>query len=87
MTLRTTNRTVAFTRPFSMSGIDGALPAGTYEIRTEEESIDSVSFLAFRRVATVLDVTSRGETRSYTIDPAELDAALFIDGRAVQPVA
>ncbi|MCW5714658.1 MAG: hypothetical protein KIT43_09125 [Bauldia sp.] len=85
MTTRTTSRTVVFNRPFALTGIEGQLPAGTYEINTDEESIDSVSFLAFRRIATLLAVRRNGETQWNSIDPTELDAALFIDARASEP--
>lgn len=82
MSMRTTSRTVVFARPFSLTGIAGPLPAGAYEIKTDEESIDSVSFLAYRRIATLLSVSHRGETQWHSIEPTELDAALFIDARA-----
>lgn len=85
MTMRTTSRMAAFTHPFSLSGIDGVLPAGEYEIKTDEESIDSLSFLAFRRVATLFGVSRTGEVQWYSIDPAELDAALFIEAGAADP--
>jgi hypothetical protein len=35
MTVRTTNKTVTFTRPFSLSGIE-AQAAGTYTVDTSE---------------------------------------------------
>lgn len=81
MTTRSTSRMVVFTKPFALTGIEGVLPAGQYEIATHEESIDSVSFLAFRRTATLLNLQRRGETQWHPIDPSELDAALFVDGR------
>jgi hypothetical protein len=87
MSMRTTSRTVVFARPFSLTGIAGPLPAGAYEIKTDEESIDSVSFLAYRRIATLLSVSHRGETQWHSIEPTELDAALFIDARAASATA
>lgn len=87
MSMRTTNRTVVFARPFSLTGIDGPLPAGAYEIQTDEESIDSVSFLAYRRIATLLSVRHHGETQWHAIEPTELDAALFIDARTADASA
>ncbi len=41
-------------RPFVLPGVDGLQPAGTYDVDTDEESIDDVSFLAWRRVATMI---------------------------------
>ena len=40
----TSRRTVTFARPFSLRGIDGVRPAGTYTVETEEELIEGLSF-------------------------------------------
>ena len=37
MNRRTRRETVTFARPFSLRGIDGVQPAGTYTVETEEE--------------------------------------------------
>ena len=58
MTTRTTKRTVIFTRPFSLSGFDGEQPAGSYSVETDEELLDSVSFPAYRRLATMMQLKS-----------------------------
>jgi hypothetical protein len=79
MTLRTSRRTVAFTRAFSLRGVDGVQPAGTYTVETDEELLESVSFPVYRRVATTIFLPSRpGDMVSgqlVTIDPLELAAA------------
>ena len=54
MNLRTTSRTITFARPFSLDGLDETQPAGTYTVQTDEEPIEGLSFLAYRRVATVI---------------------------------
>ena len=54
MTLRTTSRTITFARPFSLDGLDETQPAGSYTVQTDEEPIEGLSFLAFRRVATMI---------------------------------
>ena len=54
MTLRTTSRTITFARPFSLDGLEETQPAGSYRVQTDEEPIEGLSFLAFRRVATVI---------------------------------
>jgi hypothetical protein len=41
-----------------MRGIDRVLPAGAYEIITDEEMIEGLSFPCFRRVATMIMVPS-----------------------------
>ena len=79
MDRRTSRRTVTFARPFSLRGIDGEQPAGTYLVETDEELIPGLSFLAWRRVATVMFLPSRAGDpvlgRIATIDPLELEAA------------
>jgi hypothetical protein len=68
---RVTSRTITFVHPFSLKGIDGELPPGSYTIEIVEEPIASVSFLAYRRVSTAI-----GRSRQVvTIDPQELAAA------------
>lgn len=83
MTLRTRKETVTFASPFVLGGLDEELPAGTYEVETDEELLEGVSFPVYRRVLTViyLRATSRrpGHTGALTIDPNELDAALERD--------
>jgi hypothetical protein len=83
MMTRTTRKTVTFTRPFSMSAIDKVQPSGTYTIDTDEELIDGLSFLAYRRSATLLHLPSTssgaGVTEIVTINPSELEAALKRD--------
>ncbi len=49
MTIRTTTKTVTFTQPFHFDSIDGVQPPGAYEVGTDEELIEDVSFLAYRR--------------------------------------
>ena len=54
MTIRTTRTAITFTRPFFVDGWDERLPAGVYDVDTDEELIEGLSFLAYRRVRTVL---------------------------------
>ena len=79
MTTRTTRQTVTFTKPFALVGIDGVQPPGSHEINTDEESIDSLSFLAWRRVATTITLRRHGATQIYRIDPVDLEASLLRD--------
>ena len=83
MTIRTTRKTVTFRRPFSLSAIDEVQPSGTYTVDTDEELIDGLSFLAYRRVATLLHLPSTssrvGVTELVTVNPLELEAALKTD--------
>src|SRR3954453_16425336 len=53
MDRRTSREAVTFARPFTLHGIDGEQPAGTYPVETDEELVPGLSFLAWRRGATV----------------------------------
>ncbi len=91
MTTRTTKTTVTFTRPFSLSGFDGMQPAGSYSVETDEELLDGVSFPAYRRMATMMQLgpiisgksgtkgNAGGILQVAVINPTELDAALAAD--------
>ena len=83
MTMRTISRTVTFSRPFMLRGIDGIQPAGTYTVETDEELIQELSFPAYRRIATLVLLPSQPGsailTQIATIDPLELEIALERD--------
>jgi hypothetical protein len=79
MDMRTTSRTITFAKPFSLVGLDEEQPAGTYTIRTDEEPIEGLSFLVYRRVATVILLPLRhggtGSFQAIPVAPQDLDAA------------
>ena len=60
MTIRSRREIVTFKHPFRIRGLDRLLPAGAYEVVTDEESIEGLSFEAFRRVATLIKVPVEG---------------------------
>jgi hypothetical protein len=82
MTVRTTKRAVTFAKPFVLGGFDEVFPAGTYDVETDEEVLDGISFLAYRKVLTLLHLpaTSHHPSRTLTVDSNDLDAALERDG-------
>jgi hypothetical protein len=84
MTTRTRRETVTFARPIRIKGIDRLLPAGAYEVITDEEMIEGLSFASFRRVATMIMVPApRGSAMEMiSIDPAELGDAQRLDAGA-----
>lgn len=86
MTARTTETTVVFNHPFVLSSIDGAQPAGRYRVVVDEDEIDGLSYLAYRRTATMLHlpaVSISNRTQQIVfVDPAELQAALEHDGES-----
>jgi hypothetical protein len=75
---------VTFSRPFSLVDVDGMQPAGTYRVQTVEVTLDNLSFLAYRRISTTIELPGVGAGSSrrqvVTIDPLDLDAALKRDG-------
>lgn len=79
MTDRITHETVIFAHPFELADVDGKQPAGTYTIETVEEPVDSLSFVAYRRVSTTIALAPQkygGASRQLvTIDPSDLEAA------------
>jgi hypothetical protein len=79
MKVRTRDRTWAFRNPFTLKGVDHALPPGNYRVTTDEELIESLSFPVYRRIATMIFVPGQGRRASsvemFTIDPADLQAA------------
>ena len=91
MTIRTSKMTVTFNGPFALSGVDETLPAGAYIVETDEEPLEGISFLAYRRISTRLHLGgkpgNRVLDRVVAIDPTQLDAALERDRvHAPEPV-
>jgi len=56
MTTRSRRETIHFRHPFHIKGIDRLLAPGAYEVVTDEELIEGLSFPCFRRVATMIMV-------------------------------
>jgi hypothetical protein len=86
MTTRSRREIVTFNHPFQIRGIDRLLPAGAYEVITDEEMIEGLSFASFRRVATMIMVptaASRGATMEMiSIGSVDLSDAQRIDASA-----
>jgi hypothetical protein len=86
MTTRSRRETVTFRHPFQIKGIDRVLPPGTYEVITDEEMIEGLSFASFRRVATMIMVPApppRVSTMEMIcIGPVDLSDAQRIDASA-----
>jgi len=77
-TTRTKRQTLTFRHPFSLKGVDRQLAPGEYEVVTDEELLEGLSFPVYRRVATMIFVPadSRGSAiEMVTIDPVELEEA------------
>ena len=86
MTTRSRREMITFKHPFQIRGVDRLLPAGAYEVITDEEMIEGLSFASFRRVATMIMVpaaASRGSTMEMiSIGSVDLSDAQRIDASA-----
>ena len=85
MTTRTRRETVHFKHPFRIRGIERLLPPGAYEVITDEEMIEGLSFASFRRVATMIMVPAapRGSAMEMvSIGSVDLSDAQRIDASA-----
>jgi hypothetical protein len=83
MTTRSKETTLTFSKAFFLSEVDGPLQAGTYRVVVDEEDIPGLSFLAFRRTATMLHIPALsapgGPNEMLLVNPDELAAALEAD--------
>ena len=81
MTTRTRRKTVTFKMPFSLEGAGLNLPAGSYEVITDEELVEGLSFPVYRRIATMMLVPGHlaRSVEMASIDPTALAEALTRD--------
>jgi hypothetical protein len=84
MNTRTKHTTVKFTAPFSLRGVDEIQPPGDYAIDDDEELIDGLSWLTYRRVATFIHLPAissadRLNRQLVGIDYTGLEGALLED--------
>ena len=86
MTTRSRREVITFRHPFRIKGIDRVLPSGAYDVITDEEMIEGLSFAVFRRVATMIMVPAaapRGSTMEMiSIGSVDLSDAQRIDACA-----
>jgi hypothetical protein len=85
MSIRSRRETITFNHPFRIRGIDRMLPAGAYEVITDEEMIEGLSFAVWRRIATMITVPAegaRGVTEMLSIGSVDLADAQAQDAQA-----
>ena len=80
MTMRSRRETITFKHPFRIKGIDRLLAAGAYEVVTDEEMIEGLSFPAFRRVATMIMVPG-APPRASSVEMISISAADLTDAQ------
>ena len=84
---KTTQKTYFFAAPFTLEGFEHSFPAGRYNVETEEEVTNSMSYVACKRVATTMRMIHTPETFSqprtlndtYDIDPRAFSLAVLRD--------
>lgn len=85
MTERISRYSVVLHYPFDPGGDNGMQPAGIYDVETVEEQLDSISFIAFRRLSTSMSKQpacgQHVRPGSMMVDPADLERALADDRR------
>ena len=79
MLTRTKRNTVTFIHPFLLKGVDRTLPPGEYQVITDEELIEGLSFPVYRRVSTMILVPVQSDRTSSVemliVAPPDLRAA------------
>jgi hypothetical protein len=86
MTMRSRRETVTFLHPFQIKGIDRLLPPGAYEVITDEEMIEGLSFPSFRRVATLIMVPA-SPPRSSTMEMISIGSVDLSDAQRIDASA
>ncbi len=86
MTMRSRREIITFRHPFRIKGIDRLLSPGAYDVITDEEMIEGLSFASFRRVATMIMVPAAPPRSSamemVSIGSVDLSDAQRIDASA-----
>ncbi len=78
---------MTFHNAFSLEGVGRMLPCGNYEVVTDEELIEGLSFPVYRRVATMMLAPAQSNhttVEMLTIDPINLAAAVERDAAATR---
>ncbi|GGO23283.1 hypothetical protein GCM10010991_00480 [Gemmobacter aquaticus] len=80
MTIRPSIAQVRFAHPFRLAGHSEEFSAGVYDVLIEDELLHGLSFEAFRRVSTYLQVVGRaGVTELRATTEQDIEAALARD--------
>lgn len=91
MTIRARNKRVTFMRPFTLEGLEGVHPCGTYSVETRDERTGPFSFLNGKRTSTWIRICRNpgigGVLTMVNIDPLNLAAALSQDAMSGVEVA
>jgi hypothetical protein len=73
VTIRSRKETLAFDHPFRLRGIGRLFPAGSYDVLTDEELIEGLSFHSYRRIATIIIVPGEWPCATEMIATSAID--------------
>ncbi|WLR94229.1 hypothetical protein Q9316_08700 [Shinella zoogloeoides] len=83
--MRTTETEISFTRPFHLEPLIEPLEAGTYRLIVDEELIAGLSFPAYKRVATHLEIPRLSDSsmarQRLQVSYDEIYRALAVDAK------
>ncbi len=86
MTMRSRREVISFKHPFRIEGVDRLLSAGAYEVITDEEMIEGLSFASFRRVATMIMVPA-GAPLGATMEMISISSVALSDAQRIDASA
>ena len=84
--MRSRRETVTFKHPFRIKGVDRLLPPGAYEVITDEEMIEGLSFASFRRVATMIMVPA-ADLRTSAMEMVSIGSVDLSDAQRIDASA
>ncbi|MGA2289030.1 hypothetical protein [Bradyrhizobium sp.] len=87
MTMRSRHEIITFRHPFCIRGIDRLMPAGAYEVVTDEEMIEGLSFACYRRVATMIMVPAAAAPRGATMEMISIGSVDLSDAQRIDASA
>jgi hypothetical protein len=77
---RSRRETVVFKHPFRIASVERLLPAGSYEVITDEESMEGLAFPSFRPIATMMMVPAP-PPRSPSVEMVTISSIDLSDAR------
>jgi hypothetical protein len=86
MTMRSRREVITFKHPFRIEGVDRLLSAGAYEVITDEEMIEGLSFASYRRVATMIMVPAAVQ-RGVTMEMISISSVALADAERIDASA
>lgn len=75
---RTVRRKLIFRHGFRLTAVDHPLPAGEYELISDEKLIEGLSFPVYRRISSWIMVpalNSSGSSEMIAVEPKDIEAA------------